>query len=73
MSATRKKTSPTIPDVRKAAKKNPQVDVKQVEEAQSLLEELRKTGRGHREYGLGSPYARKPLRRGRSGFGTSYG
>ena len=62
MSATRNppKILP-IPDVREAAKTNRKVDVEQVEEAQALLEELRKGGLRQRGYDIASPYVRKPL------------
>ena len=51
-----------IPDVERLARTNPSVDVEKVREAQILLEELRKAGVARQEYGISSPYQRKPLR-----------
>jgi len=74
MSVTKKPGSLPISDVKKVAETNPQVDVEQLKEARALLGELRKGGRRQREYGITSPYARKPLQKGRSsGFGTPHG
>lgn len=44
------------------AKGNPQVDVDQLREAQDLLEELRRAGVSPQQYGINSPYQRKPAR-----------
>jgi hypothetical protein len=76
MSVTKKPKpkSVPVPDVGEIAKRNPHVNVDQVEETHALLVELRKGGLRQRGYGITSPYVRRPLRKGRrSGFGTPYG
>lgn len=81
MSATNKESLP-IPTVKKAVETNPQIDAKQVQEAQQLIIELRKAGVRRRGYALESPYVRQPLRKqhvsetnrpGSAGFGTPHG
>lgn len=44
------------------AKKNPKVNVKQLREANELLEELRKGGLRKRQYEIETPYESRPRR-----------
>lgn len=69
MSATKKR----IPDVKTVAEENPGVDAAQVREVQVLIEELKRSGVRRRGYDIGSPYVRRPLRKGASRFGSPYG
>jgi hypothetical protein len=62
MSASNKKRTPEIPNAEEAARSNPKVDVDQLREAQTLLEELRKKGLAGPEYDIPSPYERRPRR-----------
>ena len=50
------------PTVEELAESNPQVDVGQLREAQELVRELRREGVGGAEYGIVSPYERRPTR-----------
>lgn len=52
--------SSSAPDVEKIAKENPRVDVDRIREAQRLLEKLEKAGVTPQEYGITSPYERRP-------------
>lgn len=62
-----------IPDAEDVAKTNPKIDVDQVREAQTALEELRKAGLSRQEYGITSPYERRPLRVRRRGEQSARG
>ena len=50
------------PAVEELAKTNPQVDVGQLREVQELMKELRREGVSGAEYGIVSPYERRPSR-----------
>lgn len=52
----------TTDDVEKQAKRNPKVNVRQVREAQEMLEELRKAGIGKPQYEIEPPYGSRPPR-----------
>jgi len=47
-------------DPQEIAKNNPLVDLEKVNRAQDAIRRLRRAGIERSEYGLGSPYARKP-------------
>lgn len=53
---------PVIPDPGEVAERNPAVDIKQLREADRLLDELSKHGVTRPEYDIASPYERRPLR-----------
>lgn len=50
-------------DVREIAEENPAVDPNEVEEAQRILQELRRLGTRRRGYEISSPYVRRPMRK----------
>ncbi len=49
-----------LPDIEETAESNPKIDVGQIREAQALLRELREQGLSRPEYGIVSPYERRP-------------
>jgi hypothetical protein len=62
MSGSDTENARRIPSVEEIAKNNPEVDVGQLRKAQELLKELRREGVDGPEYGIVSPYERRPSR-----------